>query len=98
MSDDQEKSLQCRDTAHVIYGIYRWVLDQAVDVARKAFYSAIPKNREQSRNIPHNCKTFPDTLNGFRATIINVVITTWVLLAVAIIGVVGVGLAISLVW
>jgi hypothetical protein len=52
-----------------IYVIYAWPLAQAVVVARKPFYSAIPKNREQARNIPANCKTFSGTLNRVRSAV-----------------------------
>ena len=78
----------------VIYVSITWLLAQVVVAARKTFYSAIPQNHEQRRNIPANCKTVPGALNSIR-TAINIVVATWVLLAVAIVGLVVGGLVLD---
>jgi hypothetical protein len=48
-----------RAARDVIYVIYRWVLAQAVDVARKAFYSAIPKTVNSPGTSRPTAKHFP---------------------------------------
>jgi len=53
----------------VIYVSITWLLAQVVVAARKTFYSAIPQNHEQRRNIPANCKTVPGALNSIRTAI-----------------------------
>jgi hypothetical protein len=79
-----------------MYDIYTWLLGQVVVVASKPFYSEIPKGREQSRNIPPNCKTVPGALNRVRVATINVIAMLWALLAVGITGLIVVPLALSL--
>jgi hypothetical protein len=46
------------------------ILVQVIDVVDEAFCSAIPKNHEQARNIPANCKTLSGVLNGV-GTLVN---------------------------
>ena len=61
----------------VIYVIYRWIFHQVIVVARKPFYSAVPKNHEQSRNILRNCKTFFRALNRVGAATLTITIALW---------------------
>jgi hypothetical protein len=69
------------------------VLRQVVDAARKAFCSSIPENRESTRNIPANCKTFPGTLPA----IVNVLVGVWTVLVVTAVACIVVPLIITVI-